>query len=264
MSYQDNRQNSYYKRYNKRYAKANNKMIKSVVTNKLTAYKTKYVKAPTYNSNRMTAQQIQQYVPPVFASPSKYIKNMIYSESGNILSGTSSSIPQRLFRGNSVHDPSATGIGHQAIGHDQMMLFYEHFCVFRSKISVTFHNASAAPVKCGIYIAPDTTLLTTNYNIIENGYVKTIYVDGLTNGGSTTKTVNFSIDVKKYFGKSKYKDLMDDEKLTGDLNFDPVEQVYYNIFAYSPFGATEDIAVGIDVTLTYDTIYFEPKKIASS
>lgn len=261
MDYQSSRQNSHYKRYYKRktYNAYKNKQTK----NKISAYKTKF-RAPTYNTNQMTAQQIPQYVPPVFSTATKYIKNMIYNEGGSILAGTSTSIPQRLYRGNSVHDPNGALGGHQAIGHDQMMLFYEHFCVFRSKISVTFHNAGATPVKCGIYIAPDTTLLTTNYNIIENGYVKTTYIDGLTNGGSTTKTINFSVDVKKYFGKSKYKDLMDDEKLTGDLNNDPVEQVYYNVFVYSPFGSTEDISVGIDVTLTYDTIYIEPKKIASS
>lgn len=249
------------------YVRPKKKQYKRVFTKKnmKKSKKDYYIKkvAPTTKST-LNAGQLVRYIPPIFTTPSKYIKNQIYNANGFVLTGAIGSIPNKFFSANGVQDPDITHIGHQPIGFDQIMTFYEHYCVFRSKITVTFHNASAGPMKVMVYLTPDTTPLTTSYNIIENGYVQTGYVEAPGSGGSTIKTLSLECDVKKYFGKSKYKDLMDQKELTGDINANPTEQVYFVIAAFDSFGPSNDPNLGADVTISYDTIYFEPKKVPSS
>ena len=86
----------------------------------------------------------------------------------------------------------------------------------------------------------------------------------ITNGSGNIKTLTLDCDVKKYYGKGKYKDLMDDPELCGDANNYPTEMVYYGIFVWDPYGTQSTNTVDIDVMLSYDTIYFEPRKLTQS
>lgn len=238
------------KPYTKRYRKTNNRRRPQSV-----------VSAPT-KRNRYSAMQIARYRKPIFQSSSKLVKDQLYYDQLISLAGTIGNIATIHFWANNVYDPYAATGGHQAIGFDQMMLLFEHFCVIRSKITVTFISATSNPIRVGIYINPDTTSVVNINTLLENGLISSKVIERATVGGSTV-TCTLDLDVKKYFGKKTYRDLLDDEKLTGDGANSPIEGVYYSIFAFDPF-TNQAFDVRADVIISYDTIYFEPRKLAAS
>jgi len=198
---------------------------------------------------------------PVFTKASQLIKNMAYYD-GQISGNSISSAPQYFFKANGIYDPNDTGFGHSAIGHDQMMAFYEHWCVIRSNISVTFTNMNTTtPVRVGITLTPDKSSIETR-KLIENGYVKTVVLSPQGSSGCT-KTVSLPCDVKNYFGRGSYKEMLNDERMVGSLSTDPFELVHYGLFVLPAFNDT-DATVRMDAIVQYDTIYFEPKKLPIS
>jgi len=242
-----------YKKYKKSY---NSDKTKAKATKKW-----KNRTATRKEAGSQTAENTLVHKIPVFSKASQLIKNMMYYE-GQLTAISLSSAPQYLFKANSVRDPYDTGGGHSAIGHDQMMAFYEHFCVIRSDVSVTFSNMSTTiPVRVGIVLTPDTTAIETR-KLIENGYVKTAVLAPQGSSGSS-KTLSLSCDVKNYFGRKTYRDMLNDENLRGDIGNDPFERVHYGLFVIPAF-SDENATVRMDVIVAYDTIYYEPKKLPIS
>jgi len=246
-----------YKKYKKYYkdAKSDYKKLKMLAKKKKKTATTKEV------GDRSALNTLIDRV-PVFQRASQLVKNMMYYE-GIKSMNTLADKPQLHFKANGIYDPDdGVGSGHQPIGHDQMMTFYEHFCVIRSNISVTFINPSTENYfRVGVVLTPDTAAVESR-QLIENGYCKTA---ALTPKGSAgcTRTINLSCDVKNYFGRGSYKDMLNDERLVGDLNNDPFERVHFGLFAIPAFDLGE-VNVVADVCVAYDVIYFEPKKIALS
>lgn len=217
-------------------------------------------KAPTYPS-KTSNWKVALTRPPVFQSPSYYCRKQLYYEQDAF--GTAFQTPQIFFTANSVYDPYNPSGGHQAMGFDQMMLLYNHFCVFRSKITVTFQNTNELDmVRVGIGLFPDTTIPLSANKVLENGYVKTTMLSPLATSGAV-RTLTLDCDVKKFFGKTKYKDLMDNPNLCGDVSNDPIEKVYFGLFAFN-IADVENTLINVDVMLSYDCNYFEPRKLDPS
>lgn len=217
--------------------------------------------APTKKNSTGSAYRDAIYQTPLLPS-SKLINNQLYYDTGRILSGGIGALPQRLYSANGLWDPYVPTGGHQPIGFDQMMLMYEHYTGIRAKLTVNFHNASPSPMRVGVLLAPDTTPLPDIFTLMENGLVKTIVLDTATN--RSTGQITLECDIAKYFGKRNYKDCMDDLTLRGDIANNPTEQAYFCIFGYEPFGTGDDISVGFDVMISFDSIYSEPKKLPYS
>jgi len=72
--------------------------------------------------------------------PPKFKKRLVYSETSLTVASTSGSSNSYFFSANGLFDPNTTGTGHQPMGFDQMMLMYEQYTVFASKITVEFIN----------------------------------------------------------------------------------------------------------------------------
>jgi len=245
-----------YKKYKKYYKSAKSDY------NKLMAVKAKEKKSATrkeVGDKNAINTLIQRQ--PVFTKASQLIKNMAYYEANIGLSATAST-PQVTFKANDMHDPYDPSGGHQPIGHDQMMAFYEHFCVIRSNATVTFSNPSTqSTFRVGIMLAPDTSA-QDQIGMIENGLCKTVVLSPRGNSGSV-KSISLNCDVKNYFGRESYRDMMSDERLTGTAGTSPTELVHYGVFVIPAF-EVETIDVLIDVAINYDVIYYEPKKIPRS
>lgn len=236
---------------------------KSVTTKKKPIYKKSLFKKNTSATHSTGKTALQEAVSKTPLFPiSKLIRNQLYYTEKIINTGTASSIIQKFFSGNGLWDPDFTGVGHQPMGFDQMMLMYEHYSCIRSKITINFVNASASPVRVGIMLSPDTVALSNLQKIMENGLVKTLVLDSNTNKSTGQLTLN--CDISKYFGRKSKRDIIDDVELKGSSAANPLEQVYYTVFAFSPFGSTEDITVGMDVMISYDAVYTEPRKLDPS
>lgn len=231
-------------------------------------YQTPYeLKQPTATTSR-TAMQVAQYQTPLWPI-SKLIHNQLYYDYGRSLTSVAGTTATWIYSANGVYDPDITGTGHQAMGFDQMMLSYEHYAVIRSKLTVNFANNSNYPVRVGVYLSPEPTAITSPEQLMENGLVKTIILDS--KGGTSTapgvsgriSSISLDCDVKNYFGKQKYSQLLEDN-YSGSAAAMPAEQVYFNVFAFSSHSGAEGMQVLMDALISYDTIYYEPRKLTPS
>lgn len=217
--------------------------------------------APTKIGTRM-ATSLRETV-PIFPI-STFRSDIMYYESKLSNTGASGVIQKYVFSANGMFDPNITGTGHQPTGFDQMMLFYEHAVVVRSRIKVTFQSTASTMCRCSIAIMPDTTTPTIE-ETIENGLVVTTVVHGSTTAPGThhqIKTLEHQVDVARYFGRS-HKELIASPEFYTTAAANPTEQVYFMILTWDAIGTTT-YATGFDVILSYDAYFYEPRKVAIS
>lgn len=193
------------------------------------------------------------------------IKRMLYYDSRFELTGAGGILQVHYFRANDVFDPDATGVGHQPIGFDQAMLFWEQFAVFSSKITVSFRSNNADGLRVGIFLNPDQTNPSIQ-QLMENGYVKSDVVCGTNSVGlgfHTFKRINMSCDNVKYFQHRSKETYFANPNFVGNAASTPTELVYFGVFAFNHI-TTTTTDVLFDVELSYDVRFQEPRKISPS
>jgi hypothetical protein len=195
-------------------------------------------------------------------------RKMLYYEYQITLTGASGILDTHYFSANGIFDPDITGTGHQPIGFDQAMLFFEQYVVFRSTITVTFkNNAAGTGVRCGVFLNPDTSNPTIS-GVMENGYMKSAVVNGTESANSgpgfhNMKTVSLSCDSVAYFDSKSRKLHAMRDTFSGTSAANPSEQVYFGIFAFNMVSATT-YELFFDVMISYDVRFWEPRKVAAS
>ncbi len=190
-------------------------------------------------------------------------RKMLYYDYQLGLAGTAGILTTSYFRTNDLYDPWQSGVGHQPIGFDQVMLMWEQFAVFSSKISVTFVSDTDVPVRVGVFLNPDTTTPTVN-DLVENGYVVSKVISGVQTGSARNiATVNLSCDNLKYFQYRTRDEYFANPNFIGNVTTSPTEMAYFGIFAFS-MGTATTFQVYYDVTLSYDARFQEPRKLAHS
>ncbi len=205
---------------------------------------------------------------PLFPASVRRRGQLYYASALGLTAPTSGNAVTYFFSANGMFDPDITGTGHQPIGFDQMMLMYEQCTVIKSSIQVTFNIGPGLTVQCGVALFPDASALTNPSQLVENGLLRYIPI---TSGSSTFQnqhvrtTVRLDCDVALYFGRRGVRALLNDDNLYTTAAANPVEQVYFAIVAWqiSPDGTTTT-AIGFDVLISYDVIYWEPRKLIES
>lgn len=215
--------------------------------------------APVGNS----VHQTQLTKNPLFPIRS-FQRGQLYYEGFINLAPTIGSLQIYNFSANDLYDPNRTGTGHQPMGFDQMMNLYEQFTVVRSHIKITACNYGGDQARIAVYLNPDTSASTITA-VMENGLLETKVLagSGTDAGQHRVKSLELTCDVPKYFGKT-YDAILADPQMYGTIASSPGEQVYFTIAVWDPFNASGDCQVGLDVTISYDSMYWEPKKLTSS
>jgi len=194
------------------------------------------------------------------------VTGQLYYESQIAITGVAGALQKYVFSANGAYDPNFTGTGHQMVGFDQMMLFFEQAVVVRSKIQVTFFAAQATTTydRVAISLSPDTTTTASVDSVIENGLTVTTVLGGAlgADGAQSIKTLSLECDIPRYFGRSR-SSLVSSPEFYCTASANPTEQVYYHIQTWNPIGAT-NTQVNIDVMLSFDIYYYEPRKVGSS
>lgn len=217
--------------------------------------------APTQRRGRSAMADLRGLV-PVFPVTKRV--SLRYYEYRILLTQAVGSPAGYVFAANGLFDPDITGTGHQPMGFDQMMVFYEHYTVVHSKISVNFVNASVnVYARAGIYLSADGSVITTPGVIMENGLLATDVLPPIGTNKSSL-LMNLDCDIPRYFGReADAKQLLQDEELKGSIAANPAEIVYFVITAWEPTAANV-YSVYLDVVIEYDVIFSEPRKITQS
>lgn len=198
---------------------------------------------------------------PIFPV-SRRVNAQRYYDYHHELTGTAGAVASYVYSANGLFDPDISGTGHQPMGFDQMMLFYEQGTVIRSRIKVTFCNTlSTYYARYAVYVSPDGSALSTSSDILENGLCSSGIVS-ISTGAGNVKEASMELDIAKYFGRSG-GDIVNDANLHSTAAANPVEQVYYVLAIWSATSANTSI-VGYDTLIEYDVVYHEPRKVAGS
>jgi hypothetical protein len=198
---------------------------------------------------------------PVFG-PS-YRTTLLYSLTGQTLTSSSGVIANYIFTANGLYDPDISGIGHQPMAFDQLMLFFEQYTVINSRIRIEcLNNTPAANSMVRLYVSPDASPLTDPQRIVENG----LLVQGLVSSNTNAHLfleLELSCDIRKYFGRNSPREMVNDPDVSGNSGANPVEQVYYiiSLLEFTQGGTT---SIAFNATLSFDVIFHEPRKLTTS
>lgn len=192
--------------------------------------------------------------------PNRKLVTMRYSERLQAFSGGIGTGDSQVYRANSIFDPDFTGLGHQAMGHDEYGQFYLHYRVLSAKISVQFsqNDGSTVPITCWVNLQSTPTVTPLGRTVIEAGKASWKVIG--TFGNDQAKPLSNVYDAVKYFDKGARTD--DAHKALMTTN--PVEDVYF-VVGYEPTLAG-DTGVGVTgmTVIDYLVELSEPKQLAES
>jgi len=189
---------------------------------------------------------------PVF--PASIVKRLRYSGSASLTS-TAGAVATYVLRANDLFDPDFTGTGHQPMGFDPLMLWYNHFCVVEAKLVVTFRNTSANFGTCCVRYDGASTPITVIDRIIELGGA--VFDDlGYLSSTNDIKQLTLRMDIAKLQGVSR-KAITADPSLRGDAATSPTEVTYFHIQTWSSLAGNTGIE--IDFVLEQLAHFMEPR-----
>jgi len=214
--------------------------------------------APTVGGR--SAATVMLYQPPVFP-PSTMRKGQLYYEYQLTITSTSGVPGSYIFSANGAFDPNITGTGHQPIGFDQMMSFYDQYTVRSASIKATFAGLSTSVARVAVLLYDQPSPSTDPLRLVENGLAK-MGVIATSPGVNTTRSVcslSLHCDVPKYFGVT-FEELKVNPSFVGTAAANPSEQVYFALELWGGF-SNSTMAVTFDVLISYDIFYYEPRHI---
>lgn len=195
---------------------------------------------------------------PIF--PASITKRLRYSTTCAIGATSGAITTTQVFRANDLFDPDYTGSGHQPMGFDQMMVWYNHFTVRKARIRVVAkNNASGSPTVC-VRMDGNLTPITVIDRVVELGgcVTETLEAKG---GYGANKVLELSVDIAQLQGVSP-KTITADANLRGDAATSPVEITYFHICCWDTLGTTASVEV--DVILDQLATFYEPRDITES
>lgn len=163
---------------------------------------------------------------------------------------------------NDLYDPQFAVGGHQPIGFDNLMQFYNHFTVTKARLKVTFVNEGASQTQSnsvvGIELSGNPTPTTA---------INDIYEQGHSNYKVTTWNEGKPIIVKKVCDISKFlnQDVLDEDSNAGSVTSRPDELVFMHIFNMNVDPGTNQTGnITCLVELVQEAVFHEPKPLIGS
>jgi hypothetical protein len=197
---------------------------------------------------------------PLF--PASITKRLRYSTSFATASTAGAITSTQVFRANDLFDPDFTGTGHQPMGFDQLMTWYNHFVVVSAKITCIFKGSAAnsGPMTVCIRIDGDSTPITVIDRIVEIGGCVTADLE-MKGGYGSCKKLSLLADICKLQGVSRGA-ITSDPSLQGNAAAAPAEVTYFHITSWDSGGVSS--ASEVDVILEQVAVFLEPRDITES
>jgi len=195
---------------------------------------------------------------PLFSASVK--KRLRYSTTftGSCTSGAITST--QVFRANDLYDPDFTSTGHQPMGFDQMMTFFNHFTVVWAKITCVFRCTSGTSPTVCLRVDADSTPLTVIDRIVEIGGCSTQNLEQKYQYGCS-KALSMIANIPKIQGVSE-SSITSDSTLRGNAASSPSEVTYFHITCWDTSGFTGSFAC--DIILDQIAVFTEPRNIIES
>lgn len=164
---------------------------------------------------------------------------------------------------NGAWDPEVPAGGHQVMGFDTAMQYYEHYTVTKCSWTIQVYANNNSPelnvsaIAAGYYISPDNVPITGADAIVENGLMRRKIMTPNVANSRDMITLTGSLDMAAYFGKK----IINEDDYRGDVSSNPAEQVYIYFFCH-PLTVAQSVPVTFDVTMKYTALFTEPRKLA--
>lgn len=192
--------------------------------------------------------------------PARKQVKLFYNESVAITTGALGVAGVYVFSANGVYDPNISGTGHQPIGFDQMMLFYNHYTVLRSRIILTVRATTANYGGwASVAVKGTSTTVTAATQVVEDGFVVFAPL-GIPTSSLCVRKFEMVHDVGKFQGM---KVTIDNPDLSGDAASNPSEQTYFHVSYWNDLDNT-NIVAGVNVLIEYDVVFREPRPLTQS
>ncbi len=167
------------------------------------------------------------------------------------------------FGANALFDPPLGGGGHQPMRFDQISLFYNHYVVVGSKITVIKVGTGTTlltPVMWGVYLDDSTTGPTEFTDLIEQGRTRFALTNQSLNQGMQRVTKFFS--AKRFFNIKNPKDNV--TRVGADTTANPTELAVYRIWAQALNNTSTPTPEDYYVQIDYSVVFSEPRDLAAS
>jgi len=164
-----------------------------------------------------------------------------------------------------MFDPDIISTGHQPMGFDQMMSLYNHYTVVRASITFTFNVSSQVtglPYRAALGVFPSVSPASDPHIFMENGLlVSNSFSGNPTPNQFPLPSLTLNCDVAKIFGRKSDKDVIFTTELSGDASSNPAEQSYFIFGAWQiAIDGVHATTLDLDVLISYDAVYWEPRK----
>jgi len=164
-----------------------------------------------------------------------------------------------VFSANGITDPNITGGSLQAAGFAQLISLYEHYTVYKSKMTIVLTNNSTTPTMVSLSLQSDVSLVTTDTaNVLELPYSQIVQLEPSNSYGSS-KTLSMTCNCSKYFGTPVTKS---NSLYRGDAISNPTEQVYYRLSCFGLKGSSAEVFM--TVKIEYHAIFTEPRELSAT
>lgn len=158
------------------------------------------------------------------------------------------------FSANGMYAVHTAGGGHQPLGYDQMGIFYTHYRVVGSKITVSGigYHADGRPYTLGVRTQVDDIDPPNHYNFLEDPDTKSAIGTG-TKADIGNVVVSTTYSPEKFFGIEST-----DSTLSSSTNDNPTREAYYKVNLWPLYNTQSVEDITMVVMIEYAAVFFEP------
>lgn len=180
----------------------------------------------------------------------RYFCRMKYCE--NILVTSVAGAAQYAFNLNSIYDPNRTGIGHQPYGHDQLAGLYNRYRVIKCSYAISAIDSNGKYIQ--VSAIPSNELITVSNiaQVTENPRAR--YITQAPN--AALKTLKGTVHLPSLVGRSKSQ-YMADDRYQATYGASPQEAAILTVAAQTLSGASDNMSIAFNITLTYTVESFD-------
>lgn len=175
-------------------------------------------------------------------------------------------VESRIFKANGLYDPEYATGGHQPMGFDQMMLYYNHYTVIGAKITMQYipsTTAQTVPGYFGILLTDTPSAAAMSIEqLFESGYRTPTMMGGYVGAPfyPDSNRISKTFSTKKFF---KLSALAGNATYRGNSTSDPAELAFFECWVAS-IQANDPGSLTFLVTIDYIALFTERKVLPQS